>query len=87
MQDDGGVGCWDDGCGGNCGVLMAGWPDLNRVMKGGWCVAVMYPTATMIDGKALVTIIKVVIWNRRAVPNEGVAVSPDENVAYANGYR
>jgi hypothetical protein len=39
-------------------------------MKRHWRVAVMYLAAAMINGKAFVTIIKMVIGNRGAVPDK-----------------
>ena len=70
LQDDRCKWSWDDGCSGHDGVLVAGWRVLNGVMKGHWRVAVMYPAAAMINGKAFVTIIKMVIRNGGAVPHK-----------------
>ena len=78
------MGCWDDGGGGHGDFLVAVVIGLNGVVKAGWGCAVVYPTAPMINGKAFVSIIKMVILERRAVPNKGIAVLPDEDIADAN---
>ena len=75
--------CWDDGGGGHGYFLGAGVIALNGVVKAGRGCAVVYPSAPMVNGKAFVSIIKMVIWELRAVPNKGIAVLSDENIADA----